>query len=163
MKRRLEEIAIVHSGDKGDTCNIGVVPYDMALAGWLRANLTASLFEELFAGLVEGPVSRYELPGSGCLNFVIERALDGGVTRSLGIDGHGKSWSYLAGTIELDMPADLAVGVGIDDGSTDEHLPRGENDEHTTVVVDGDRSDYFARSRGLRGRRGSASTRGDGR
>lgn len=106
---RLEQLAIVHSGDKGDTCNIGVVPYTAAASRWLSDNLAPSHFEEIFDGLVAGPITRYELPGSGCLNFVLERALDGGVTRSLGIDGHGKSWSYLAGLIELVVPDDLIV------------------------------------------------------
>lgn len=106
---QLEELAIVHSGDKGDTCNIGIVPYTAAAGEWLREHLTVDRLEKVFDGLVGGPITRYELPGSGCLNFVLERALDGGVTRSLGIDGHGKSWSYLAGTMEFDVPAELAA------------------------------------------------------
>ena len=44
---------------------------------------------------------RYELPNLRALNFVIENALGGGVTRSLRQDMHGKSLSSLMLTIEL--------------------------------------------------------------
>ena len=44
---------------------------------------------------------RYELPQLRALNFVIENALGGGVTRSLAIDPHGKSLSALMLTIDL--------------------------------------------------------------
>jgi hypothetical protein len=118
---RLEDLAIVHSGDKGDTCNIGVVPYEPAVGEWLFDNLRVEHFADRFAGLVVGPITRYELPGSGCLNFVLERALAGGVTRSLGIDGHGKSWSYLAGLIELDVPDELAALVRAPTGDPTAH------------------------------------------
>lgn len=35
----------------------------------------------------------YELPTMGALNFVMYDALGGGVTRSLSLDKHGKSFS----------------------------------------------------------------------
>jgi hypothetical protein len=47
------------------------------------------------------PVRRYALPQLRALNFVIENALGGGVTRSLAIDPHGKSLSAWMLTIEL--------------------------------------------------------------
>jgi hypothetical protein len=46
-------------------------------------------------------VRRYELPKLQALNFVIEGALGGGVTRSLAQDAHGKSLSSLMLMIEL--------------------------------------------------------------
>ena len=46
-----------------------------------------------FAGVVEGEVVRYELPNLSALNFVMDQALGGGVTRSLALDAHGKSLS----------------------------------------------------------------------
>ncbi|GJM77014.1 hypothetical protein HMSSN036_92300 [Paenibacillus macerans] len=47
---------------------------------------------------------RYELPRLYALNFVMSKALGGGVTRSLAIDMHGKSLSsaFLELEIELD-------------------------------------------------------------
>lgn len=43
---------------------------------------------------------RYELPELGALNFVMHKALGGGVTRSLALDMHGKGLSSAL----LDMP-----------------------------------------------------------
>jgi hypothetical protein len=106
---RLENVAIVHSGDKGDVCNIGIVPLSEGLSAHLREHLTVDVLTTAFDGLVGGPIERWELPGSGTLNFLLHRALAGGVTRSLALDGHGKSWSYLAGLIELDVPDELLV------------------------------------------------------
>ena len=44
---------------------------------------------------------RYELPNLRALNFVIENALAGGVTRSLRLDPHGKTLSGIVLAIEL--------------------------------------------------------------
>ena len=57
--------------------------------------------EALFDGIVHGDVTRYELPHLGALNFVMTRALGGGVTRSLALDAHGKSLSSLL--LDLDI------------------------------------------------------------
>ena len=36
------------------------------------------------------------------LNFVLHDALEGGVNRSLNLDSHGKSWSYLILGLTID-------------------------------------------------------------
>lgn len=98
---RVYDIAHSRAGDKSDTSNISVIAYDEA--GWeiLRTQLTSERVMQAFAHLAKGPVRRYELPRLMALNFVIERALGGGVTRSLAQDAHGKSLSSLMLTIEL--------------------------------------------------------------
>ena len=98
---RVYDLAHSRAGDKGNTSNISVIAYDEA--GWvvLREQLTAERVMAAFAHVAEGPVRRYELPKLRALNFVIERALGGGVTRSLAQDAHGKSLSSLMLTIEL--------------------------------------------------------------
>ena len=50
-----------------------------------------------------GEVTRHELPRIGALNFVMQRALAGGVTRSMRMDIHGKSLSSLLLTLEIDL------------------------------------------------------------
>lgn len=101
---RVYDLAHGRAGDKGDTSNISVIAYDEA--GWevLREELTEELVMKAFAHVAKGPVRRYELPKLRALNFVIERALGGGVTRSLAQDAHGKSLSTLMLTIELPGP-----------------------------------------------------------
>jgi hypothetical protein len=68
--------------------------------------VTAERVRALFAGVVEGEVVRYELPNIAALNFVMSRALGGGVTRSLGLDAHGKSLS--SALLDMDIQADLS-------------------------------------------------------
>jgi hypothetical protein len=104
MTIRVYDLAHSRAGDKGDTSNISVIAYDEA--GWqvLREQLTAEVVMRAFAHLAAGPVQRYELPKLRALNFVIERALGGGVTRSLAQDVHGKSYSALMLGIELPAP-----------------------------------------------------------
>ena len=98
---RLRAIAHSRTGDKGDTSNISVIAYDEA--GWkvIREQLTEERVGAAFAHIAKGRVRRYELPKLQALNFVIEGALGGGVTRSLAQDPHGKSLSSLMLTIEL--------------------------------------------------------------
>ena len=98
---RVYDLAHSRAGDKGDTSNISVIAYDAK--GWeiLREQLTADRVMRAFAHVAKGPIRRYELPKLQALNFVIERALGGGVTRSLAQDVHGKSYSSLMLTIEL--------------------------------------------------------------
>lgn len=98
---RVYDIAHSRAGDKGDTSNISVIAYEPS--GWeiLRTQLTSAVVMKAFAHLAKGPVQRYELPKLQALNFVIEGALGGGVTRSLAQDAHGKSFSSLMLTIEL--------------------------------------------------------------
>jgi hypothetical protein len=95
------DIAHCRAGDKGDTSNISVIAYDEA--GWkvIREQLTEERVRAAFAHIAKGRVRRYELPKLQALNFVIEGALGGGVTRSLAQDPHGKSLSSLMLTIEL--------------------------------------------------------------
>ena len=47
-------------------------------------------------------MTRYEIPGIYALNFVLEHALGGGVTRSLALDAHGKTLSYAL--LEMELP-----------------------------------------------------------
>lgn len=101
MTIRVWDLAHSRAGDKGDTSNISVIAYDHE--GWklLRERLTEERVMRAFAHVAKGPVRRYELPKLKALNFVIQGALGGGVTRSLAQDAHGKSLSSLMLGIEL--------------------------------------------------------------
>jgi hypothetical protein len=101
MSIRVYDIAHARAGDKGNTSNISVIAYNDE--GWqvLQRELTPQRVLEQFGHFTAGPVRRYELPQLRALNFVIENALGGGVTRSLAIDPHGKSLSALMLTISL--------------------------------------------------------------
>ncbi|WP_315782552.1 MULTISPECIES: hypothetical protein [unclassified Bradyrhizobium] len=103
---KLRDIAHSRTGDKGDTSNISVIAYDPKHYPLLLAEVTAERVRAHFAGIVQGEVVRYELPNIAALNFVVSRALGGGVTRSLALDAHGKSLS--SALLDLDISADAA-------------------------------------------------------
>ena len=89
--RLLRDIAHLRTGDKGDICQISVIAYASEHYETLVRCVTG---ERVLAHLAHLPVralQRYEVPGLGALNFVLEGALAGGVTRSLALDAHGKT------------------------------------------------------------------------
>lgn len=98
---RLRDIAHSRTGDKGNTSNISVIAYHSKDYELLLEHVTAELVRKHFAGIVEGKVTRFELPKIGALNFVMEQALGGGVTRSLALDAHGKSLSSALLDLEI--------------------------------------------------------------
>jgi hypothetical protein len=101
---KLREIAFARSGEKGNTSNVGVVPFDGKYYDLLVKQLTVERVMELYRGLVKGPIERYELPGIQAINFVMYNALQGGVSRSLNLDVHGKNRSRLI--LEMDIELD---------------------------------------------------------
>jgi hypothetical protein len=102
---KLREIAYSRSGDKGDTSNICVFVYDDADYDLLRERLTADVVRERFGQLVRGDVVRYEIPRSRGLNFVLTRALGGGVSMTLRADPHGKAFQSLI--LDIDIQRDI--------------------------------------------------------
>lgn len=104
----LREIAHARAGDKGDTNNVGVIAYEPHYYPLLQQWVTPERVKAHFGAIVKGRVTRYEMPKVHALNFVLEQALGGGVTRSLSIDPHGKSYSALMLTMPIEVPPDLA-------------------------------------------------------
>jgi hypothetical protein len=104
MKLKLQHVAHVRSGDKGNTSNITVIAYEPDLYPILKEQLTAERFKEFYAGMVTGKVTRYEVDRLGVLNFVAEGALGGGVSRSLCLDNYGKALSAAVLGLELEVP-----------------------------------------------------------
>jgi hypothetical protein len=98
----LRDIAHARAGDKGDISCISVIAYNPADYPRLEHEVTAERVRAHFAGIARGEVRRYELPGLGALNFVLEGALGGGVTRSLALDAHGKCLASKLLEIDLD-------------------------------------------------------------
>ncbi|MFO1299474.1 MAG: acyclic terpene utilization AtuA family protein [Burkholderiaceae bacterium] len=103
----LIRIAHARSGDKGDTSNIGLIARRPELLAVLREQVTAARVAAWLAHLVQGPVTRYEVPGIHALNFVCERALGGGGMASLRNDPLGKAMAQIL----LSMPVRVAPGL----------------------------------------------------
>ncbi len=100
--RRLFDLAYGRAGDKGNIANVSVIARSPEAYAEIKAKVTAERVQAHLGPLVRGPVARYELDNNAALNFVLYDALDGGATRSLRLDGLGKS---LAGAV-LYMPLD---------------------------------------------------------
>jgi len=100
---KLRELAHGRTGDKGDTLNVSVICFDARVYPRLVRELTVERVKVHLQSIVRGSVRRYELPRIGALNFVLEHALGGGVTRSLALDAHGKSISAALLDIDIDM------------------------------------------------------------
>jgi hypothetical protein len=99
---KLREIAHARTGDKGDTSNVSLIAYRPEDYPRLLRHVTPARVAAHFAGIVHGDVVRHELPRLGALNFVLGRALGGGVTRSLALDAHGKSLG--SALLDLELP-----------------------------------------------------------
>ena len=99
---KLRDLAHSRAGDKGNTANVSVIAFRQEDYLHLVRHVTAELVKAHFGPIVKGAVTRYELPNIGALNFVLQEALGGGVTRSLGLDPHGKCLSSLI--LEMDIP-----------------------------------------------------------
>ena len=101
---RLDQLAHLRSGDKGNHANLGVVAFTPVGFEYLRQTLTPARVAEHFARLGLSRVERFELPGLWALNFMLYDALSGGASRSLRIDTQGKLISTAAGSIALPRP-----------------------------------------------------------
>ena len=103
----LHAVAHGRAGDKGNRSNISVIPYLPASFATLCEQVTVERVRELFAHKGATTVVRYELTRLPALNFVIDNVLEGGVNDGLGLDGHGKTLSYL-------LLGEILVEVDID-------------------------------------------------
>ncbi|KXO16012.1 hypothetical protein LV469_07685 [Peptoniphilus sp. GNH] len=98
---RLKDIAHSRTGDKGDISNISLIAYKKEDYQTLKDKVTAQVVKEYFKEICHGEVVRYELDSVGALNFVLDKTLGGGVTRSLSLDKHGKSLSMALLEMEI--------------------------------------------------------------
>jgi hypothetical protein len=107
MKVPLSQIAHTRSGDKGDTCNIGVIAYEEKYYPLLVQQVTAERVKHHFGELVRGEVERFELANLGALNFLLHQALGAGGTVSLRIDAQGKTFGASLLRMEIELPPGL--------------------------------------------------------
>lgn len=90
---KLREIAHSRTGDKGNISNISLIAFKDEDYELIKERVTEEIVKEWFKDIVQGEVTRYELPNLSAFNFVMTGALGGGVTKSLAQDMHGKSLS----------------------------------------------------------------------
>ena len=103
MKVPLSQIAHTRSGDKGDTCNVGVIALHERDYPVLLREVTADRVKRHFGDLVRGEVERFPLPNLGALNFLLHGALGGGGTVSLRTDAQGKTFGAALLSMEVEI------------------------------------------------------------
>jgi hypothetical protein len=91
----LHQLANARAGDKGNRLNLALVCRDPAHYAAVARQITPERVAEAFAGRKPSRVVRYDLPKLAAFNFVLDDVLEGGVNASLGLDGHGKSLSFV--------------------------------------------------------------------
>jgi hypothetical protein len=95
LKIPLHRIAHARSGDKGNRLNIALICMLPDFHSTIADQITEDHVAGIFASRHPSRVVRYELPKLHAFNFVLDDVLEGGVNSSLGLDGHGKSLSFM--------------------------------------------------------------------
>lgn len=113
VRVRLVDLAWGRSGDKGDIANIGIIARKPEYLPYIRSALTEETVKAYFAHVCNGPVERFDLPGSHALNFLLHESLGGGGIASVRIDPQGKGFAQMLLDIEIPVPADLAARHGL--------------------------------------------------
>ncbi|HSV45144.1 MAG TPA: acyclic terpene utilization AtuA family protein [Ramlibacter sp.] len=108
----LIRLAWARSGDKGDSSNIGVIARHPEWLALLREQVTAQRVAQWLGHLVQGEVTRYDVPGIHAMNFVCTRALDGGGMASLRNDPLGKGMAQILLAMPVRVPAAWGLQAG---------------------------------------------------
>ncbi|MCF6094928.1 hypothetical protein L1765_13250 [Microaerobacter geothermalis] len=104
---QLKHVAQARSGDKGNTCDIGLFARTPEMYQVFLKEVTAERVKEHFKDLVFGEVTRYEVPNILALKFVLEEALGGGAASSLRTDNLGKSFGSNLLRMVIEVPDHL--------------------------------------------------------
>ncbi|MEP9316354.1 acyclic terpene utilization AtuA family protein [Pseudomonas sp. LABIM340] len=110
----LVKLAVARSGDKGNHSNIGVMARKAEYLPWIAEALSEGAVAEWMQHVLDpqrGRVSRWHLPGSHSLNFLLENALGGGGVASLRIDPQGKAFAQQLLEFPVAVPQHIADGL----------------------------------------------------
>lgn len=107
----LINLAVARSGDKGNHSNIGVMARKPEYLAWIAAALSEAAVAQWMQHTLDaqtGKVTRWYLPGSHSLNFLLENSLGGGGVASLRIDPQGKAFAQQLLEFPVPVPRALA-------------------------------------------------------
>merc|ERR1712020_783523 len=124
-KYPLAEIAFARSGDKGDSCNIGLVARHPAFLPYIKRALTPAALSTYFEHFLEPENSEtkmedlvevYDLPGINAINILLRNSLGGGGMASLRPDPLGESYGQRLLSFQLEnMPPIFEILKAYDD------------------------------------------------
>lgn len=103
----LRRLAYGRSGDKGDQANIGLIARRPEFAPVIRDQVSTARVAAHFAHYLRGEVRRWELPGLGAVNFLLDAVLGGtGGTSTLRYDPQAKTYAAMLLDIPVIVPAE---------------------------------------------------------
>ena len=107
----LIQLAWGRSGDKGNTCNIGIMARKPEYLPYIRRSLTEQAvfkhMEHIFHGAKNPRVERFDLPGLNAVNFLLHESLGGGQMASLRMDPLAKGMAQQLMEFPVEIPANL--------------------------------------------------------
>ncbi len=116
---QLHRIAHARSGDKGNRLNIALICASPEYYRSIAEQITEERVAAIFASRHPTRIVRYDLPTFAAFNFVLDDVLEGGVNSSLGLDGHGKSLSFLLLAAPIWIARDLLPSGSLADGAAE--------------------------------------------
>ncbi len=106
-KIKLRDICHGRSGNKKQGANAGIAVYDPKHYQWIKDRVSEKVVAEYVKEVTAGPITRYEMPNFGALNFVIDNVLMDGPGGTPVLDNLGKIWSAVLLNMEIEAPPDL--------------------------------------------------------
>ncbi|USG60730.1 DUF1446 domain-containing protein [Sneathiella marina] len=107
----LISLAVARSGDKGNNANVGVIARSEAYLPWIKESASEDRVKEWFAHVIEGDVTRFDLPGMGAVNFLLTDCLGGGGTSTLHLDNLAKTYAQQLLALPIKVPSSLAKSL----------------------------------------------------
>ena len=107
----LVKIAHGRSGDKGADSNIGIIARKPEYFSIIREQLSEKTVRAYFDYLMDGDVTRYDLPGISAVNFLLTDSLGGGGIASLRNDPQGKAYAQILLDIPIQVPESVAKSL----------------------------------------------------
>ena len=109
----LVKLAWGRSGDKGNKANVGIIARDASYLPYIWAALDEAAIVRRFGHfMAEGSgCTRYYLPGTHAINFIIDEALGGGGVASLRNDPQGKAYAQILLDHPIAVPTHIAEAV----------------------------------------------------
>ena len=107
----LVKIAHGRSGDKGADSNIGIIARKPEYFPIIREQLSEKTVRAYFDYLMDGDVTRFDLPGICAVNFLLTDSLGGGGIASLRNDPQGKAYAQILLDIPIQVPESVAKSL----------------------------------------------------
>lgn len=109
MKVLLNQLAFARPGDKGNDSDVAVFARSQAAYDHLADILTADVVKDCYGEMVQGEVTRWEVPKVWALKFLLRDALAGGGPSSLRADNLGKALAGAVLRLEVEAPEVLVT------------------------------------------------------